>query len=246
MCGHDFKARERCTDQDSSRLNAARLFQRWSEEGCWDFTLFLSRCFCPVFSVSVDPSQFPCQRTTYPVHMCLSDVTVSVLLAWLKIATHILLSFICFKELVILVLKSERKPSFWNLVGRPKTTIRASRNVAQQICMTSGQRCWGAMFRHLVDHRHMVALLSCVSRYGLALRSCRHQTAQLGRLLLGLIQVHVTLGSVGAGGDKTFGKREGYVYKPSCCRGVLNDNDMLAYSDAEVADFFRLLDVGVG
>ena len=97
------------------------------------------------------------------------------------------------------------------------------------------------MFRHLVDHRHMVALLSCVSKHGLALRSCRHQTAHLGRLLLGVIQVHVTLGSVGAGGDKTFGQREGYVYKPSCCRGVLNDNDMLAFSDAEVADFFASL-----
>ena len=43
-----------------------------------------------------------------------------MLLAWLKIATHIHLSFIWLKELVILVLKSERKPSFWNLVGRPK------------------------------------------------------------------------------------------------------------------------------
>ena len=117
----------------------------------------------------------------------------------------------------------------------------ASRNVAQQICMTSGRRCWGAMFRHLVNHRHMVALLSCVSRYGLALRSCRHQTAQLGWLPLGLIGVHVTLGFVGAGGDKTFGQREGYVYRPSCCRGVLNDNDMLAYSDAEVADFVASL-----
>ena len=97
------------------------------------------------------------------------------------------------------------------------------------------------MFRHLVDHRHMVALLSCVSRYGLALRSCRHQTAQLGRLLLGLIQVHVTLGFVGAGGDKTFGKREGCVYKRSCCRDALNDNEVLAYSDAEVADVFASL-----
>ena len=58
--------------------------------------------------------------------------------------------------------------------------------------------------------------------------------------------VHVTLGFVGAGGDKTFGQREGYVYRRSCCRGVFDDNDMLAYSDAEVADVFCLLDVGVG
>ena len=87
----------------------------------------------------------------------------------------------------------------------------------------------------------MVALLSCVSRDGLALRSCRHQTAHLGRSLLGVIQVHVTLGFVGAGGYKTFGKREGYVYRRSCCRGVFDDNDMLAYSEAEVADFFASL-----